>query len=274
MFTLLWGIATLAQIRGEPIQEEAIQHAGAGFRVLRVDPSRIVLVWKDANGVPHRSFDKARTAVEGKGLRVAYLMNAGIFEPGCIPSGLHIEDGKTLRPLNLANAPGNFFLKPNGVFWIDAPKAPPPSNSEAAGYAPHGTKAWITPSETFAALVTHKAAAPANIRYALQSGPLLLINGKRHADFKSGSPNRLRRNGIGVDDKGRVILAITDDRSDVNFYDFAGLFLKLNCQNALFLDGTISQLTRCPSPTSSKVPTVPPLPTSPHQFAAIIAIID
>ncbi len=29
----------------------------------------------------------------------------------------------------------------------------------------------------------------------------------------------------------------------VNFWDFAGLFLQLNCQNALFLDGQISQMS-------------------------------
>lgn len=271
---MLWGIATLAQVRSEPIQEEAIQHAGAGFRVLRVDPSRIVLLWKDANGVPHRSFDKALTAVESKGLRVAYLMNAGIFEPGCVPSGLHIEDGRTLRPLNLANAPGNFFLKPNGVFWIHAPPNPPSSPSESASVASHESRAEIAPSETFAALVAKNSYAPTNIRYALQSGPLLLINGKRHPAFKSGSPNKLRRNGIGIDDKGRVILAITDDHSDVNFYDFAGLFLKLNCQNALFLDGTISQLTKRPPPATSQAPSAPPLAPAPHQFAAIIAITE
>lgn len=272
MFALLWGIATLSRVCGEPIQEEAIKHAGAGFRVLRVDPSQIVLVWKDANGVPHRSFDKARIAVESKGLRVAYLMNAGIFEPGCVPSGLHIEDGKTLRPLNLANAPGNFFLKPNGVFWIHTPSAPPSSNGDSASASSHEVRAEIAPSETFAVMIANKSAAPTYIRYALQSGPLLLINGKRHPAFKINSPNKLRRNGIGIDDKGRVILAITDDRSDVNLYDFAGLFLKLNCQNALYLDGTISQLAKRPPSACSPAPSQPHFPPSTQNFAAILAI--
>lgn len=270
MISMLWGIATLSQVRGGPIQETSIQHAGAGFRILRVDPSRIVLVWKDANGVPLRSFEKALETVEAKGHRVAYLMNAGIFEPGCIPSGLHIEDGKILRPLNLANAPGNFFLKPNGVFWIHEASAAPSSKTESANSSAPKREARIAPSETFAAMIANKAGVPSKTHHALQSGPLLLINGKRHPAFKNGSPNKLRRNGIGIDDQGQVILAITDDQSDVNLYDFAGLFLKLKCQNALFLDGTISQLAKRP-PASSGAPVFAP---STQQFAGIIVITE
>ncbi len=57
---------------------------------------------------------------------------------------------------------------------------------------------------------------------------------------------------MGVDDKGRLIFAITDKGEMVNFWDFAGLFLKLGCKNALFLDGDISQMSVNPDkPVSS-----------------------
>ena len=45
-----------------------------------------------------------------------------------------------------------------------------------------------------------------------------------------------------MDDQRRVVFAITDKGQMVNFWDFSGLFLKLGCKNALFLDGDISQM--------------------------------
>ena len=75
-----------------------------------------------------------------------------------------------------------------------------------------------------------------------QSGPMLLIDGKRHPAFTEGSASKLHRNGVGTDAKGRVVFAITAPGETVNFWDFAGLFLKLDCKDALFLDGDISQM--------------------------------
>lgn len=80
------------------------------------------------------------------------------------------------------------------------------------------------------------------IQTAVQSGPMLLIDGKRHPAFSEGSPNRLRRNGVGVDSQNQLVFAITDTGQRVNFWDFAGLFLHLGCRNALFLDGNLSQM--------------------------------
>jgi uncharacterized protein YigE (DUF2233 family) len=202
------------------IAEKQVIHAGAAFRIVRLAPERVQLVWKDAAGQPYRSFDRVQAEFAKKGKSVKFLMNAGIFEPGGIPSGLHVESAKCLNPLNLEDAPGNFFLKPNGVFRIEA----------EAGRR----EAFIGPSEAFP--------QGAEVETALQSGPLLLIDGKRHPAFKEGSANRLHRNGVGVDAEGRVVFAITGKGQQVNLWDFARLFLALGCKNALFLDGTISQM--------------------------------
>ena len=191
--------------------------------------------------MPYRSFDRVQASFAKRGKTVRFLMNAGIYEPKGIPSGLHIENGKTLHPLNLADAPGNFFLKPNGVFRIDAVRG--------------GLNALICPSEAFP--------NRQETLHALQSGPLLLANGRRHPAFKQGSPNRLLRNGVGVDGKGSLVFAITDRGQDVNLWDFAGLFLQLNCRNALFLDGDISQM--CVNPDK---------PTASNLFGAIFVIAD
>ena len=104
---------SLATLRAEVV-EESIESAGVKFRVVRLAPKQVQLVWKNENGVPYRSFDQVQAAFAKQGKSVKFLMNAGIFEPGGIPSGLHIEGGKILRPLNLADAPGNFFFKQCG----------------------------------------------------------------------------------------------------------------------------------------------------------------
>ncbi len=45
-----------------------------------------------------------------------------------------------------------------------------------------------------------------------------------------------------MDADGLVVFAITAKGQRVNLWDFAGLFLELGCQDALFLDGDISQM--------------------------------
>jgi uncharacterized protein YigE (DUF2233 family) len=80
------------------------------------------------------------------------------------------------------------------------------------------------------------------IEWAIQSGPLLLLDGKRHPAFNQGSTSKKHRNGVGVDAKNQLVFIMTDKGQRVNFWDFSSLFLKLGCQNALFLDGDISQM--------------------------------
>lgn len=233
---LLLVIALSSTIRAG-IVEESIESAGVKFRAVRVAPERVQVVWKDDKGEPYRRFDQVQAAFAKQGKSVKFLMNAGIFEPGGIPSGLHIEGGKTLRPINLADAPGNFFLKPNGVCTFSPGS---PFIGSAATWKPTGKESW-----------------------GIQSGPMLLIAGQRHPAFTGNSQSKLLRNGVGVDDKGRLVFAITDQGQEVNFWDFAGLFLKLGCKNALFLDGDISKMTVNPDK-----------PVQSNQFGAIFVITD
>lgn len=228
-------VAVAGSAMGGPVTEERVVHADTRFRVVRALPEQVGLVWKDAKGQPYRSFDKVQSALLPQGKTVAFIMNAGLFQMGGTPCGLHIEDGKTLHAINLANGEGNFHLKPNGVLWI-----------EAAG---KDRRAFVAASEAF---LTHQRelAGGSVVQTAVQSGPLLLIDGRRHPAFREGSPNRLHRNGVGVDAQGRVVFAITEAGQSVNFWDFAGLFLKLDCRNALFLDGNLSEMAVNPAPVA------------------------
>lgn len=208
---------------GAEVREEKVVHAGAEFRVVKLQPQQVSLVWRDAAGEPYRTFNQVQSRLGKAGTKVKFLMNAGIFEPGGIPSGLHVEEGKELRPLNVARGEGNFFLQPNGVFLITAGEKPAASVRPSAHFRREG------------------------IRIGIQSGPLLLIDGKRHPAFKEGSANKLHRNGVGVDDQGRVVFAITAPGQMVNLWDFAGLFARLGCRDALFLDGDISAMAVNPT---------------------------
>jgi uncharacterized protein YigE (DUF2233 family) len=233
-----------------PVVEEKVTHADAVFRVVRATPDQVELVWKDAKGVPYRSFDKVHAALTAQGKTPRFLMNAGLFQEGGIPCGLHVERGVVLRPLNLNEGYGNFHLKPNGVCWIEI----------------EGTKrrVVIDASETYQQYAaTRPPSGPVLIETAVQSGPLLLIGGRRHPAFREGSPNKLHRNGVGVDTKGRLVFAMTDAKQSVNFWDFAGLFLKLECQSALFLDGNLSQMSVNPAK-----------PVGSNLFGAIFVISD
>jgi uncharacterized protein YigE (DUF2233 family) len=139
--------------------------------------------------------------------------NAGIFAPNYRAVGLHIEAGEEFSPLERSDGAGNFYLKPNGVFWIDADG---PHVAATPDYAPAGV-----------------------VSLATQSGPLLLDDGVRHPAFRDASPNRLLRSGVGVDGH-TVHIAIS--RGFVRFAELAALFAELGCEDALYLDGTISAL--------------------------------
>jgi uncharacterized protein YigE (DUF2233 family) len=234
------GIFILVQaVASAEVVEEAIESAGVKFRVVRSAPEKVRLVWKNPSGEIYRNFEQVQAAVSAEGKTLKFIMNAGIYEPGGIPSGLHIEGGKSLRPLNLADAPGNFFLKPNGVCTF-SPGRPFIGTCQAWQKQSTGNESW-----------------------GIQSGPMLLIDGKRHPAFNENSQSKLHRNGVGIDDQGRLVFAITAKGEDVNFWDFAGLFLKLGCKDALFLDGDISQMAVNPDK---------PLQSNP--FAAMFVIAE
>jgi uncharacterized protein YigE (DUF2233 family) len=192
---------------------------GVKYHVLVTAPQNIRMVWKGEDGQPLRVFSAAAKQLESEGLRVLTLMNGGIFEPGGIPSGLLVIHGKEERPVNRAEGRGNFFLQPNGVFFI---------GDRGAGV--RRTDEW-PPADTA-------------VSWAVQSGPLLLRADRIHPAFNAASGNRLHRNGIGVGKEGGVILLMTDGNSAKfpNLHEFALAFRQLGCADALFLDGDISQM--------------------------------
>jgi len=199
---------------------ETVVKDGVRYFVWKTSPEKVRVVWRDGDGKQLRDFPAAKTYLEGKGEKLLMLMNGGIFEPGGVPSGLMVQDGKELLPVNRKDGKGNFFLKPNGIFLISD-----------KGARVIETGKWPLDGE--------------NLVYAVQSGPLLLEKGRVHPAFNKGSESRLLRNGVGVAKDGTVVFAISDWKGEKwpNLYGFAELFRSHGCEDALFLDGDISQMS-------------------------------
>jgi uncharacterized protein YigE (DUF2233 family) len=78
------------------------------------------------------------------------------------------------------------------------------------------------------------------VRWATQSGPLLLIAGRLHPRFSADGPSLHIRNGVGVANPRTAWFAISDE--PVSFGRFARFFRSLGCRDALFFDGGVSSL--------------------------------
>ncbi len=198
---------------------KALTYAGAPYIVCTFDTAKadIRLFLDDENGTPYGQFDTLNAALEVEDETLRFAMNAGMYHADRSPVGLYIENGKELQPANTNDGPGNFHLKPNGVFYLGA---------DEAGVM-----------ETTAFL-----AADLTPDYATQSGPMLVIDGAIHPVFNPDSLSRKRRNGVGVTaDGARIIFVISD--IPVTFHAFATLFRdELQTKNALFLDGNVSKI--------------------------------
>ena len=170
--------------------------------------------WQDGSAKIFKSILNLKTRLESKHKTLVFAMNGGMFKKDNSPQGLFIQHHKTLTPLDTSSGNGNFYLKPNGVFYITTDKQA--SISKTADFRANG-----------------------QIQFATQSGPMLVIDGQIHSTFKDGSTNLNIRNGVGILPDNKVVFAMS--KTKINFYDFAKYFRDLGCKNALYLDGSISR---------------------------------
>ncbi|SKA03937.1 phosphodiester glycosidase family protein [Consotaella salsifontis] len=172
------------------------------------------LATADEDGVPYETFAKVAASFSSP---MVLAVNAGMFDEARRPVGLAVEDGVERHPVSTADGPGNFSMKPNGIFYVENGRA---GVMETGRFLAEGHRPSL----------------------ATQSGPMLLIDGALHPRFIEGSDSRFVRNGICATDEGRLVHFVMT-RQKINFWDFALFFRdRLGCRDALFLDGKVSSL--------------------------------
>ena len=215
----------LAACRSEPAAEArtapvpaclARMFEESRFTVCDPHSGHLELVAAARNEAAVRRLADLEASLGSKASRVAFAMNAGMYDEDGRPIGLAIVEGRQVRAINRRKGGGNFHLMPNGVFQMHS-----------------DGRAEIITSDKWQASPT--------IRIATQSGPMLVINGKMHPKFSHDGSSRHIRNGVGIAPDGSALFVISDD--DVSLGKFARFFRdQLKCRNALFFDGAVSAL--------------------------------
>ena len=170
--------------------------------------------WKNERGEHFKNAENLISWLKSKNKKLLFSTNGGMYKKDNSPQGLYIENTIIKSEIDTSNGKGNFYLKPNGVFYLTTEKNP-----------------IICKTEDFVNNV--------KIKYATQSGPMLVIDGEIHTAFKKNSTNLNIRNGVGILPNNQIVFAIS--KKEINFYDFAEYFKNLGCKNALYLDGFVSR---------------------------------
>ena len=179
------------------------------------------MFWRTSDGSVFGNFAHLAEWLLERHEKLICATNGGIYGKDLRPIGLYVEEGKIIRKLNTRKAAyGNFYLQPNGIFLL--------SNKEAA----------ILSTDELASEFDQRLRST---RFATQSGPILLSNGQINPLFTPGSDNRVVRNAVCLVTATRI--ALVKSHTPINFYDFARLLRDLlGCRDALYMDGSISQL--------------------------------
>lgn len=181
---------------------------------VNTENEKIDFFWKNNQNQPFRSIQNLKKYITAGNRNLRFAMNGGMFVDNNIPKGLYIENGKILNPIDTLSGTGNFYLPPNGIFYI-------------------------TKSGKSAVVSTENFKINSHIKWATQSGPMLIINGKINPVFQEKSNNLNIRNGVGILRNGHPVFVMS--KKKINFYNFASFFESLGCKNALYLDGYVSR---------------------------------
>lgn len=176
---------------------------------------RIAMAHAPTGGQPFGSLSAFAATIDPA--TIAFAVNGGMYGDDLRPLGYFVENGDRQSELDRGSGEGNFFMKPNGVFF--------------------GTGgAWrVLASDAFFSTVGDRP------QFGTQSGPMLVIDGKLHPDIQDNGPSKAIRNGVGLDAKGAAHFVIS--RGDISFGQLARYFRDdVKAANALYLDGQVSSL--------------------------------
>jgi len=195
----------------------AVAFEGVALTHCVADPAqhRIATANAPKGGAPYGSL--SAYAVANDMTTIAFAMNGGMYGDDLKAMGYYVENGERLREFNRGDGEGNFFIKPNGVFF--------------------GTEGkWqVLSTDAFYASISDRP------QFGTQSGPMLVVEGKLHPAIQDNGPSRAIRNGVGVDAKGLAHFVISD--GPISFGQLARYFRdEVKTPNALYLDGQVSAL--------------------------------
>jgi uncharacterized protein YigE (DUF2233 family) len=197
----------------------SMEHLGDPYSVCSYSVAEhdIRLFYGDASGTPFHQFSTLERELDEQGETLIFAMNGGMYHEDRRPVGFFRDAFGDQATVNTNDGPGNFHLKPNGVFWLESGRA---GVSESQTFLDQG----IDPD------------------YATQSGPMLVIDGALHPALNPDGTSHRRRNGVGVSSDGQTVYFAISDAA-VTFYEFATLFRdEIGVPNALFLDGQVSRI--------------------------------
>lgn len=183
------------------------------------DPSkhRIAMALSGTDGVPYRSLAKLSAGRGDNAKPVVFAVNGGMFNGEGKPIGYYVQNKDRTKELNRNDGPGNFHLKPNGVFFGT------------------GGNWQIRTSDNFYRTVGDRP------EFGTQSGPMLVIAGKLHPEIADNGPSKAIRNGVGIGKDGKAHFVIAN--APLSFGVLARFYRdELKVTDALFLDGNVSAL--------------------------------
>jgi uncharacterized protein YigE (DUF2233 family) len=196
---------------------KSVQFESISFTHCVADPAqhRIAMANLGADKQPFGSLASFAASVDSAS--VAFAVNGGMYGDDLKPIGYFVQNGERLAELNRASGEGNFYMKPNGVFFGT------------------GAKWQVLGSNTFFGTVGDRP------QFGTQSGPLLLVDGKLHPEVQDDGPSKAIRNAVGIDGAGKAHFVISD--VPVSFGQLSRYYRDvLKVKNALYLDGQVSSL--------------------------------
>lgn len=195
---------------------------GNKYRVFRANQKEHdVLIWNNpGQGINSTIKNICATLLEKKDTPLM-ITNGGMYMPDFSAQGLLVVNRQKKHEIDTlkTNNKLNFYLYPNGIFFIDT----------TGQYGILSTQDY------------QKKFSTRLPKYATQSGPLLINKGSFNINMSLHSTNDNIRSGVGINGKGELYFLISD--TPVNFYDFSIVFSDLfGCKQALYLDGAISKM--------------------------------
>lgn len=148
---------------------------------------------------------------------IAFAINGGPAGDDGKPKGYFVQNKQRIAELDLGSGDGNFYIKPNGVFY--------------------GTgNAWrLRTTPSFYSGVRDRP------QFGTQSGPMLLVDGKLPSEIAENGPSRAIRSGVGLSGDGKAHFVVA--KEPLSFGQLARYFRdEAKAKNALFLASNRSAL--------------------------------